>query len=142
MINETTLIVILIAFLFIILMSMWNGFVIRWDWATGEDKKKLSTIWHIIGFGIRALPLIPAWWFFWGQWYDLILVTLLYFNFSWTIFDATIALIFGKPIWFTGNTAKIDRAGKIGWVLKGILFLATVTYVIFHIVMVSRLYIG
>ena len=54
MIVENLFIILLIAFVFIILMGVWNGFVIRWDWATGEDKKKLSSVWHMIGFCIRA----------------------------------------------------------------------------------------
>lgn len=127
-----TLIVILILFFFVLLMGAWNGFVIRWDWAEGEEKKQLSTVWHIIGFVIRALPLVPVWWYFWGQWWDLVLISVLYCNFSYTVYDATIALIFNKPIWYTGNTSEIDKWGKIMWVFKGLMFLAIVPIAIIY----------
>jgi len=132
--NSTVLIVVLLSFLFIVAQGAWNGFVIRWNQAHGDDKKHLSQIWHAIGFVIRAMPLVPLAWYFWADWpYELILCAMLYFNFSWTVYDAVIALIFKKPIWYTGSTSTIDKLGaKIGWILKGALFLATIGYIIYY----------
>lgn len=134
MLTSEVLIVILLTFLFIVAQGAWNGFVVRWKYALGTEEKQLSTIWHVIGFVIRALPLIPVCWYFWAQFpYELILVTLMYCNFSWTVYDAVIALVFKKPIWYTGSTSTIDKWGaRVGWALKGVLFLSTVAYIIYY----------
>jgi len=134
MVTQTMLVVVFLSFLFIIAQGAWNGFVVRWEWASGSEQKRLSVIWHAIGFFIRALPLVPIAWYFWGNYpYELVMIALLYMNFSWTIYDAVIALVFKKPIWYTGSTSTIDRWGaRLGWVLKGVLFLGTIAYVIYY----------
>ncbi len=132
--NSTVLVVILLGFLFIVATGAWNGYVIKWKCASGSTEKRLSQIWHAIGFVIRALPLVPAAWYFWAEYpYELILFAALYMNFSWTVYDAVINIVIGKPIWYTGTTSTIDKWGaSIGWILKGALFLATIGYVIYY----------
>ena len=64
----------------------------------------------------------------------MILVGLFGLNWAWTIYDASINIINGWPIWYVGKTSQIENIfqWRILWILKALTFLVTVIYVILY----------
>jgi len=83
----------------IILISLWNGYVIRWK-HTGV--KKYSTIWHIIGFFVRlclvAIIYIQSGW----------LWALIGGFICWIPYNMLINVVNKWPVFYIGTTSKID----------------------------------
>lgn len=89
----------IIVFCIIVLVAVWNGYVIRWK-LTG--KQKYSNIWHVVGFFVR-----------------LCLVAVVYINSGWLIalgagficwlpYNIIINIVNKWPIFYIGKTSKID----------------------------------
>jgi len=126
---------ILILFMFVLLtlFAAINGFFIKS--ATTKDFQARK-VWHILGFVFRVLLLALVIYVLRWNWWTIGLVTLLYFNWSWTIYDLIINLIIGKKVFDSGITAEIDiiLTNQVAWLLKGILFVGTVIYIVFYFI--------
>ena len=138
---------ILFFLVFILLVAAWNGFVIRWYenlrknvpaslWTLEmkANQKKLSGIWHKIGWWVRAVPAIPVFMYWWEQWYVLYLVGILYVNFGYTVYDAVVNMTLKRKLISVGSTAQIDKIGKRAWIVKLILFLAIIPAIVLYFI--------
>ena len=112
---------VIVTLLFAALFAVWNGLVIKWYLS---KEQKWSKCWHGLGFIIRAIPIAliyPNW-----------LWILLYINIAWTVYDMTINIINGWPVFYIGQTSQFDRIfGKWLYVCKAVLLVCTVV-VIFY----------
>ena len=103
----------------LILIAVWNGFVIMWK---QTNKVSYSESWHIVGFIVRAL-LVVAVVMTAGNfigWLALIV--------SWHFYDVIINLIMKQKWNYTGKTAKIDKMGKVIWVAKVLILVAGIYF--------------
>lgn len=117
---ETKIIFIVISLFF----GWYNGVLNLWGLEKDTHRKaRYSMFWHTQGFIIRAFMALLAtllWGLLWG-WLAVILL--------WHCFDAIIALVFGKSIFYTGTVSTFDKYAKLTWIAKvafllsGLLFL-------------------
>ena len=120
----------LFLFIFIIIYAGVNGYFIR---SASVKSEKDRDIWHGIGWVLRALVLLFILYLTFGQWKEMILITLLYCNWSWTVYDVTINWIIGEKADYIGTTTETDVI-NYSFIWKGLLFLATVGYLIYYFV--------
>lgn len=113
------IILLIISFLF----ALWNGLVIKWHLS---KEQIYSTLWHGVGFIIRALPVLliyPNW-----------LWILLYLNVAWTVYDMIINLVNGWPVFYIGQTSTFDRIfGKWLYICKVVLLVTTIIILIYKL---------
>lgn len=118
---ETKLIFIFLALLF----GLYNGYFNLWGLEIEPTQRaRHSSSWHSIGFVIRASMALMAtllWGLFWG-WIAVILL--------WHCFDAIIALVFGKGIFYTGTVSTFDKYAKLTWIAKGVWLLIGLYFLI------------
>ena len=126
-----------IIFLFTILLiiAIREGFIIKW--ALNNHPTKLSKIWHSLGMILRASIVGVILFYVYPDWKQMILVGLFGLNWAWTIYDASINIINGWPIWYVGKSSQIEnifngRKERVLWVLKAIAFLVTIVYVVLY----------
>ena len=123
-----------IIFLFAILLiiAIREGFILKW--ALNNRSAKLSKIWHSLGMMLRVSVVGIILFYTYPDWRQMILVGLFGLNWAWTIYDASINIINGWPIWYVGKTSQIENIfqWRILWILKALTFLVTVIYVILY----------
>jgi hypothetical protein len=107
----------LITYLYPILFSLLFGYYNGWQWKDEQDgvydPKKAKTRWKAASVALRCLALfgfiIPA--FVPVSWSELPLAACI----SLPVFDITINLTRGVPVFYLGTTSKTDRFGKWKW---------------------------
>ena len=123
-----------IIFLFAILLiiAIREGFILKW--ALNNRPVKLSKVWHSLGMVLRASIVGVILFYTYPDWKQMILIGLFGLNWAWTIYDASINVINGWPIWYVGKTSQIENIfqWRILWILKALTFLVTVIYVILY----------
>ena len=110
-------ILLILSFLF----AIWNGLVIKWYLSR---KQIYSTLWHGVGFIIRALPVLliyPNW-----------LWILFYLNVAWTVYDMIINMVNGWNLFYIGKTSQFDKIfGKWLYICKAVLLVTTIIVLIY-----------
>ena len=110
----------IILYLIVILFAIWNALVIKW-YLTRDNK--WSKYWHILGYIIRALPVIII--------YPNVVAILLYVIISWVLYDILINIINGWDIFYVGNTSWFDNTfGKYLFIPKVLLLIGTIIYML------------
>lgn len=110
----------LVLSLMVVLLGFWNGLVIKW-YLTRDNK--WSKYWHILGYIIRALPVIIL--------YPNIVTMLIYTSISWVLYDILINIINGWGIFYVGNTSWLDKTfGKYLFIPKVLLLISTIIYIL------------
>jgi len=97
------LITIIIPFIITILFSIFNGLIINWRSATGEDAIRLSKKWHKVGFLIHMLIVAEI--FLLGGW----IWGIVGFFTVWIIHNIIIAIQMGQKWYYVGTTSWFDR---------------------------------
>ena len=123
-----------IIFLFIVLLiiAIREGLILKW--VLNNRSAKLSKIWHSLGMMLRVSVVGIILFYTYPDWRQMILVGLFGLNWAWTIYDASINIINGWPIWYVGKTSQIENIfqWRILWILKVLTFLVTVIYAILY----------
>ena len=123
-----------IIFLFIVLLiiAIREGLILKW--VLNNRSAKLSKIWHSLGMMLRVSVVGIILFYTYPDWRQMILVGLFGLNWAWTIYDASINIINGWPIWYVGKTSQKENIfqWRILWILKALTFLVTVIYVILY----------
>ena len=110
----------ILLYLIVILFAIWNALVIKW-YLTRDSK--WSKYWHILGYVIRALPIIII--------YPNIVAMLIYISISWILYDILINIINGWDIFYVGNTSWFDKTfGKYLFIPKLLLVISTIIYIL------------
>jgi len=128
-------IIILILFMFVI--SLREGFVLRWE-LNGHQRLD-SNIWHALGAIMRLFPLAITIWAMWPGWKEIVLASLIWANLAWTIYDMTINIVNGWPIFYKGKTSISEKLITNTLILigKGLLFAVTIVYVLYYFNMIN-----
>ena len=123
---------IILLFIVLLIIAIREGFIIKW--ALNNHPTKLSKIWHSLGMMLRVSVVGIILFYTYPDWRQMILVGLFGLNWAWTIYDASINIINGWPIWYVGKTSQIENIfqWRILWILKALTFLVTVIYVILY----------
>ena len=123
---------IILLFIVLLIIAIREGFIIKW--ALNNHPTKLSKIWHSLGMILRASIVGVILFYVYPDWKQMILVGLFGLNWAWTVYDASINIINGWPIWYVGKTSQIENIfqWRILWILKALTFLVTVIYVILY----------
>lgn len=123
---------ILFLFILMIVISLREGFVIRW--ALNGHREKDSDIWHALGGVMRVIPALVLVYAIWPDWMTIILIVLLWSNWAWTVYDAAINLINGWPIYYQGKSSYTEKIiiKQLIWMGKAVLLLVTVAYSLFY----------
>ena len=128
---------IILLFIVLLIIAIREGFIIKW--ALNNHPTKLSKIWHSLGMMLRVSVVGIILFYTYPDWRQMILVGLFGLNWAWTIYDASINIINGWPIWYVGKTSQIENIfqWRILWILKALTFLVTVIYVILYFTILS-----
>lgn len=103
-----TLIVLTIVFL--LLIAIWNGYVIVWGLATdSEIRQKANVIWHRIGWFIRVIPVLVLLYGLYPDWLAMVQIGALCLLFGHFIYNTIINIIRGDDWDYTGSTAWWDK---------------------------------
>ena len=130
--------ILLFSFLFALLLALYNVAIIKWG--AGEGKRNIqSRLWHLYGFLVRALPVLPIIWFYWSRWLDITGFCLIYIHLGWTLYDGVINWGRGLNFFYQGNKSTgtgswVDRnlRKNIILILKLGLFILTIIFWIAH----------
>ena len=103
-----------------LLFAVWNGLQIQFY---NTKDLKYNQYYHIVGFALRGLLVFM----FWGDWLFMLILA----NIAYTIYDMAINLIMKQNLFYIGKTSKWDLiVGKLGFIIKGCLFLLTIYFII------------
>lgn len=86
-----------------LLMGIYNGQFIMWERAPFNQKAKCSKAWHRTGFIIRGLIFLVTYLNFGLGW------ALISGVIAWPIYNMTISIYMGQPIFYIGGTAVLDK---------------------------------
>jgi len=127
---------IFFGFLFILALSLYNVAIIKWG--TGEGSRSWqSTLWHVYGGIVRALPAIFILWYLWGNWIDMLTFCLVYIHMGWTGYDGVVNLGRGLNFFYQGSSTSgtgswIDRTFPpvLLKIVKLVLFVGTLIFIL------------
>jgi hypothetical protein len=118
---------IAIAYIYPILFSLLFGYYNGWQWTDEQDgvydPKKAKPRWKAASIAIRVLSVLAAPGFAYA---GLDIVHLAAgVAISLPVFDITINITRGVPVFYLGTTSKTDTFGKWKWITYAILIVAT-----------------
>lgn len=96
----------------LIIIPLWNAFVINWKHDLQGKEKYWSRLWHGAGVIIRSLICLMAFRIFGSDWLIMsILAVVCYPVWNWVI-NYGMQIPGPKIFWYVGNTARADRINK------------------------------
>jgi len=129
--------IFLFSFLFIFFLSLYNIAIIKWG-TESVNRSFQNRLWHLYGWIVRFIPAIFIFWHFWGEWARIGGFFLVYLHLGWTMYDGVINKGRGLSFFYQGTKQSgtgswIDRnIGRTSILItKLLIFLATITYLIF-----------
>ena len=92
----------------ILLIAIWNGYVIQWAHAGGADREKYSKIWHSLGLVIRGLIIAMLIVGLYPDIKEMLKAVLLLIPATHFIYNSIINIITGKN-WYYISNSGLDK---------------------------------
>jgi len=100
----------ILAYVYMLLLAAWNGFVVLWG---TQNDPQANKIWHKIGFVVRAIPVVVVLIVLYPEWYEMLRFGSIALFISHPVYNAIINWINNNEWDYLGEVSEID-----GWIKK------------------------
>jgi len=98
----------IISYIYLILIAVWNGFVVLWGTSEGEQSNIANKIWHRIGWFIRAIPVALVLYYMYPDAIEMFRYGSIALFLCHALYNAIINIINGNDLLYLGTVAETD----------------------------------